>query len=65
MLSLTERIVIMAFIRDWYIYSSMGATDKEAKELREKSDTAQEVVKALSGVDMAGCHDERFWEGES
>lgn len=57
MLSLAERIVIMAFIRDWYMYSSMGVTNKAAKELREKADVAQKVIDILNT--------ERSWQGES
>lgn len=65
MLSLAERIVIMAFIRDWYTVNSIGATDDGAKELRERADNAHKVVNTLYGVDRAGRHGERFWEGES
>ena len=59
MLSLFERIIIMAFIRDWYLWSSMGAADNVAKEFRKKSDTAQEAVKALYKWNSAGCCDGR------
>lgn len=48
MLSLAERIVIMAFIRDWYLWSSMGVTNKAAKELMEKADAAQKVIDILN-----------------
>lgn len=48
MLSLAERVVIMAFIRDWYLWSSIGATDKVAKELMEKADVAQKVIDILN-----------------
>lgn len=55
----------MAFIRDWYTLTSIGATDDGAKELRERADNAQKIVNILYGVNRAGCHGERFGEGES
>lgn len=58
MISITERVILMAFVRDWYAVTSNSYTGKMRELLLDKSRNAGEVVDELYGTYGARTEDD-------
>lgn len=54
MISIAERQLIAAFIRDWYMLQMMQLSGPVAKSMEDRANVAQEVFKALYEVTNDG-----------
>ena len=58
MISITERVILMAFVRDWYAVTSNSYTGKAREQLLDMSRSAGVVVDELYGAYGARTEDD-------
>lgn len=58
MISITERVILMAFVRDWYAVTSNEYTGKTRELILDKSRNAGDVVNELCGAYGARTEDD-------
>lgn len=60
MVTVTERLILMAFIRDWYTLESAQYAGELSELLKTRGEEAQKVYDAISGAfEGEGCGDGR------
>lgn len=53
-MNINERIILMCFVRDWYLVESTRQQVKTGRKFMEFSQTIQEIIDAMVTLNYAG-----------